>query len=533
MSMKSTGFAKAARLARRVSQASRDSGSRRGFLGGWSGPQVGSEMQAENERVLIQRRAADLAANDWIAESLLSAMQYNVVGEGLRPSCRIPADMLGIGKQEAAKLGKRFEWMFARWSVRASLCGTMSFGELQRMALRTMLILGEAVHMPVMLSEKERLARNVPYSFAVQPLAPQRLRTPSGMSSDAAVRDGIRFSEYGQPVAYYVAQPKADSGSMLTDFDNVAEYITVPASIGHRRGLYHLFVRKDDEQVRGESVFANSASLFQYVDKAIQYELEAQHLAAKWAVFIAKEYEVTPPGVTTQVNEEGQPERIIDIDGPEVIIGEPGEEPKMLKSDRPSANWKELIKLALGGVGGSAALTSLAITRDHSDVNYSSARAANNSDWRVYMWYRSFLGANYCQHVFSSVIEEAYLRGEWAPPAGAPGFYEARDLWTSCVWVGPARGYMDPTKEIQADVMAIDNHLVTRRDVHLANGRDWDDDLDVLLAEREAMRALTGNKADASSASSTGGAASSSAPGESSGGPATTTNSDDEGDDEE
>lgn len=515
--MKSKGFAKAVRVARRVSQASRDSGSRRGFLGGWSGPQVGSELHAESERVLIQRRAADLAANDWIAESLLSAMQYNVVGEGLRPSCRIPADLLSLSKQEAAKLGKQFEWIFSRWSARASLCGTMSFGELQRMALRTMLILGEAVHMPVMLDEKERLARNVPYSFAVQPLAPQRLRTPAGMSKDAAVRDGIRFSEYGQPVAYYIAQPKAD-GSMLADYDNVTDSITVPAFIGHRRGLYHLFVRKDDEQVRGESVFANSASLFQYVDKAIQYELEAQHLAAKWAVFIAKEYEITPPGVKTELNEEGQPERVIDIDGPEVIIGEPGEKPEMLKSDRPSANWKELIKLALGGVGGSAALTSLAITRDHSDVNYSSARAAHNSDWRVYMWYRSFLGANYCQHIFSSVIEEAYLRGEWAPPAGSPGFYEARDLWTSCMWVGPARGYMDPEKEIQADVLALDNYLVTRRDVYLANGRDWDDDVEILLAEREKMRALAGDKADASSA---GGAASSSAPGESSGGPAT------------
>lgn len=484
---------RAASLARRVARASRDSGSRRGFLGDWNGPQVGSEMHAENERVLIQRRAADLAANDWIAESLLSAMQYNVVGVGLRPSCRIPADLLNMSKEEAAKLGKQFEWIFSRWSTRASLCGTMSFGDLQRMALRSMLILGEAVHLPVMLDEKERERRGVPYSFAVQAVSPQRLRTPAIFEKDSAVRDGIRFSSYGQPVEYYIAQPKADHGSMLHDCENTGDHLIVPASIGHRRGIFHLFVSKEDEQTRGESVFANSAHLFQLVDKAIQYELEAQHVAAKWALFIAKDYEMTPPGVTTENNPEtGEPERVIDIDGPEVIFGEPGERPEMLKSDRPSANWEKLIKLALGGVGGSAALTSLAITRDHSDVNYSSARAAANSDWRVYAWYRNFLGSNYCQHIFDCVIEEAYLRGEWAPPAGAPGFYEARDLWTSCMWVGPARGYMDPGKEIQADVMAIENHLVTRRDVMLANGRDFDDDVEVMLVEREKMRALTG-----------------------------------------
>ena len=488
--MKPAPIAKAARLARRVTRASRDSGSRRGFLGDWNGPQVGSELHAENERVLIQRRAADLAANDWIAESLLSAMQYNVVGEGLRPSCRIPAAELGISKEQAAELGKKFEWAFARWSARASLCGGMSFGELQRLALRSMLILGEAVHLPVMLDESERLRRNVPYSFAVQAVAPQRLRTPAAMLADAAVRDGIRFSEFGQPQEYYLAQPKGDGGSMLLDYENAGDFLTVPASIGHRPGIFHLFVRKEDEQIRGESVFANSASLFQYVDKAIQYELEAQHVAAKWALFIAKEYEMTPPGVRTELNEEGEEERVIDIDGPEVIFGQPGEKPEMLKSERPSANWEKLIKLALGGVGGSASLTSLAITRDFTDVNYSSARAAANSDWRVFKWHSSFLGNNYCQPIFDCVIEEAYLRGEWAPPAGAPGFYEARDLWTSCVWVGPARGYMDPTKEIQADVMAIDNHLVTRRDTFLANGRDFDDDLEIMLAEQAKMRPL-------------------------------------------
>lgn len=525
MSMKPAPYVKAARLSRRVTRASRDSGSRRGFLGGWNGPQVGSELHAENERVLIQRRAADLAANDWIAESLLSAMQYNVVGEGLRPSCRIPAAELGISKEQAGELGKKFEWMFSRWSSRASLCGGMNFGDLQRLALRSMLILGEAVHLPVMLDEAERLRRGVPYSFAIQAVAPQRLRTPANMTSDAAVRDGIRFSEFGQPQEYYLAQPKGDGGSMLLDCENAGDFLTIPAAIGHRPGIFHLFIRKEDEQVRGESVFANSASLFQYVDKAIQYELEAQHVAAKWALFIAKEAEVMPPGVRTELNEEGQEERVIDIDGPEVIFGQPGEKPEMLKSERPSANWEKLIKLALGGVGGSAALTSLAITRDFSDVNYSSARAAANSDWRVFMWHRSFLGGNYCQPVFDAVIEEAYLRGEWAPPAGAPGFYEARDLWTSCVWVGPARGYMDPTKEIEADVMAIDNHLTTRRDTFLANGRDFDDDVEIMLAEQEKMRPLL--------TAGYGPAAQPFAPG-ATGGPATSNNQPkNEGEDEE
>lgn len=491
---------------RRVSYASRDAGTFRGALSGWRGRKVYSEQQAENERRNAAGRAADLAANDWVAEALLSTLQYNVIGQGLKPNVTLPAEELNITPEQAKELKRKFEWIYARWEKGADVTGQSSFGRMQFLGLRTLLAEGELIHIPVMLSEAERVKRGLPYSLAVQTISAARLRTPAMYENDPAVRAGIRFDDWGCPVEYYIACPAADgTGAMLTDSDNTGPFVTVPARIGHRPGLLHLFVKKEPEQIRGESVFSNSAALFRYIDDAVKYELEAQNMAAKFAVFIARENSYAPaPGFESAVRgtEEGDEDdgadRYFNMDGPMVMMGRPGEKPEIIKSDRPSANWKELIKLGISGVAGTASLSYLAVSKDYSNVNYSSARAAMNQDWKVVTWHRDFMGAGDSQPFFEMLIEEAYLRGEWAPPAGAPGFYEARDLWTCVQWVGPARGFMDPVKEIQADVLAVQNKLATMHETYAANGRDFDDSYPILLAEHKQMLAL-GMGADSSS----------------------------------
>ena len=491
---------------KRAAYASRDTGRREGAaFAGWNPRKVTSEAAAAHERRRTQDVAADLAANSWLAESLLSVMQYNVVGDGLTPRAQIPAKELNLTDEQAIELNRRFEWAFARWAACADVRGRSTFGEMQFTALRTMLALGEAVHLPVMLSEAERKARALPYSLSIQSVSPTRLRTPAGMEHEPDVQDGIRFDEHGRPVAYYLACPKADGvNDLVRSSDDSVEFATVPAWAGHRPNLLHLFVRKEEEQIRGESVFCNSAVLCRYIDDAIRYELEGQNFSAKYSIFVEKSDRFAViDGVEVEKNTEtGDEVYYSSVDGAAVMYGNPGEKPQMIASNRPSNNWAGLVKLGMGGFGGSAGLSYLAVSRNYEKVNYSSARAAMNADWKVFMWFRNFLARHYCQCFWEMVIEEAYLRGEWEVPVGAPDFYEARELWTSAMWTGPARGFMDPVKEIEATVMAVDNHLMTRHEALAEYGRDFDDEYVTLLAEHEKMRALK----DEDSLSTRGGA---------------------------
>ncbi|MFR3458940.1 MAG: hypothetical protein ACLTTU_11890 [Bilophila wadsworthia] len=70
---------------RMTARASRDAGAYRGSISGWRGPQVHSPEGESRERDVMQRRAADLAANDWAAHSAVEPFG-RAIGTGRRAS---------------------------------------------------------------------------------------------------------------------------------------------------------------------------------------------------------------------------------------------------------------------------------------------------------------------------------------------------------------------------------------------------------------------------------------------------------------
>ena len=503
--MKSYKTSRPVDTSRRPASASRDAGALRGPSAGWRGPQIGSDAQAVTERIRAQRRIADLAANDWQAASILSTFAQNVVGTGLTPVASIPGARLGISPEQAQELGRRMEWLWYGWARTADIRGVLSFGELQALGLRTMLAMGEMVHIPVMRDEAQRKADGADFGLAIQAVAPSRLRTPAKLVSEPDVVDGIRVNAHGRPVEYYIAAPEECGGSRLQDAESTTAFSAVPARVGHRPGMFHLFPVLEDEQYRGISIFANSCQLFRQLDDAIAFELMAQNIAAQFPVFIKRNpVQAMPAGVYAPGQEDPAdgPVYYQDLLGPQVMYGNEGEEPQVLKNERPSSNFMSFVGLLQNALAASVGLPAIAVSKDFSQTNYSSSRAAMNEAWRTFRWFRRFLSERYCQPVWEMLVEEAWLRGMLELPAGAPGFYEARDLWCSCEWVGPSRGYMDPTKEIEADVLAIQNHLVTRHEVFAQNGRDFDDQLPVLKDEQKAMAELSSSEAPASAPAS-------------------------------
>ena len=178
---------------RMTARASRDAGAYRGSISGWRGPQVHSPEGESRERGAMQRRAADLAANDWAAHSAVEAISGNAIGIGLVPKSSIPADMLGIPPESARELGKRMEWAFALWTSEADVRGQCHFADLQNLGLRTMLSLGEMLHLAVMLNEKERERQNRAFSFALQ-----TLRLPGSLPGvRGRARGGFRCGDRG------------------------------------------------------------------------------------------------------------------------------------------------------------------------------------------------------------------------------------------------------------------------------------------------------------------------------------------------
>ena len=110
--------------------------------------------------------------------------------------------------------------------------------------------------------------------------------------------------------------------------------------------------------------------------------------------------------------------------------------------------------------------------------------------------------------VHYAVMEEAFDRGYIAQPKGAPDFYDLPGAYLAARWIGPGRGYVDPTKEAEAASMRMDSLTSTLEAECAEQGRDFEEVLDQIAVENEllAERGLS-RKSVAASKGAAGGTA--------------------------
>ena len=83
----------------------------------------------------------------------------------------------------------------------------------------------------------------------------------------------------------------------------------------------------------------------------------------------------------------------------------------------------------------------------------------------------------YLDPTWGMVMEEAWLRGMLAVPAGAPSLYDSPAMaraWLACVWTRPPRGQIEPVKERNAEQLALDSLTDTRTAICHARGLDFE-----------------------------------------------------------
>ena len=60
--------------------------------------------------------------------------------------------------------------------------------------------------------------------------------------------------------------------------------------------------------------------------------------------------------------------------------------------------------------------------------------------------------------------------------------------WLGCEWIGPSQGQLDPTKEINAEAMAVAEGFSTREQSTIRlNGGQWDANVEQLARENEKL----------------------------------------------
>jgi len=234
---------------------------------------------------------------------------------------------------------------------------------------------------------------------------------------------------------------------------------------------------------------------FRDLSDYLDAELVANVVTAAFAVFIEtggmsaltqaeKMATITETGYKSDGSTYDQ--RYEEIEPGMVLYGKQGEKPHPISADRPGRTFDIFIRTILKSIANSAGIPYPVLFRDFEGMNFASYRSAMLEAWRVFKTRRKWLGEQFCAPLYRMLIEEAWLRDE----IDVTDFYRDMFRLTSADWIGPPKGQIEPVKDIQADVMAVDNNFKALEEVLLESGREIRPTLKKIQAEKKAQKEM-------------------------------------------
>lgn len=446
-----------------------DSGSRGRLNANWNPAQKFDQFRMARERAVIRARAQDMERNSDLAAAVLSAFDRNVVGSGLVLQAKIGQDVPGNDNDE---LNSKIEKLWREWSKaeNCDITGTQSLEEIESMLIRRYIVDGGFFVVKVYVEDRR-------FPFKLQIRSVDELATNLPAYHDRRVIEGVELDQYNRPVAYHF---KKIDASGLSEFSN--ETVRIEA-----RDVIYIFKKTHPQQIREVSLLATALNRIKDANQFIEAVGIKERVLACMAVFIKKR-EPTSPG--RGLGPSGQN---ISYDGMTLspgMIGElnPGDEVQTVIPSGQASNTKDflatLVRLIAAGLG----LSYEAVSRDLSQVTYSSARQGLIEDRKVFRKMQRMLADRVLTPIYLEFLDAMHLTGQ----LNIPDYLKNKERYTAHVWIPPGSSWIDPTKEVTANKIALETNQDTLQRIAAERGEDWREVLKQRAAEIRYMQELMG-----------------------------------------
>ena len=427
------------------------------FGSGWEPVNQKPEETDAAFRDRIKARARDLERNSEIGNSVLLALERNVIGQGIRPQARIKNE----DGSDNEDLNQHLEDLWEEWVYACDVTEQSTFYELQNMALRRMIVDGDSLALNVYDTSD--------FPFKLQMLESDALDTFNSYAKNKRVFSGVEVNDQYKPLAYWIYEDELSLPLKGRNFTS--------KRISADR-ILHLFIKKRPQQVRGMSYFAPIMGRVRDMDEYLDAELMASRIAACFAAFI----KTKAPG-----DRIGRQSRTIDGKRRETLEPGiidyllPGEDVSFSDPPRPNTKANEFIQMQLRLSGAGVGQSYEMISRDVSQVNYSSARQAHLEDRQGFKVLQQFIKDHFCRPIWPEFVTACVLAGK----VRIPDYFSNIKRYTKSVWITPGWQWVDPLKEAAGTQKELDMGITSLSEICAARGKDWQEILDQIRREQE------------------------------------------------
>lgn len=448
----------------------------------WTPGSSDADGEILDSKPTLDARTRDSIRNDAYVQAGATLHKDHIVGSIYTLNAKPDYVALGLDSEWADEFSEEVEAKFTlaaespnNW-FDASRQNT--FTEMVRLAVGVILSGGELTASVEWIRQSGR-----PFNTAIQMIDADRLSTPPHLLETTRLRAGVAKDRYGAPTGYYVREAHP------ADWTNpsVWKWRYIPAyKPWGRMQFIHIYETMRPGQTRGVSELASILKEGRIAKKFREVALQRAIIDASFAASIESEmpteavFAALGNGALSQDDVASAIQRYavgylqsvnefsgskgVKIDGVQIPHFFPGTKLNV----RPVGNGgplgsefeQSLLRYLAAGLGVSYEQ----LSKDFTNTNYSSARAAINETHKSMMAKKKMGADRFATIVYMLWLEEMIANGEITSlPRNAPNFWEGinREAYCACQWIGASRGQIDELKETQAAVLRLKYNLST------------------------------------------------------------------------
>lgn len=498
------------------------------FISGSNSPQEDIDYNL----TVLRERSRTLEMTAPLATAAIDTTTSKTVGTGIYLKPCLDYEFLGMTKEEAEEWERNTEREFALWaeSPHCDASGVHSFYEMQDLIFRGMLSNGDGLG----IVKYAPPTPFMPYELRIQIIESDRLCSPlytganvektlnytnvEGINSKNGNRiiSGIEIDDDGKRVAYWICNRYPQEYMRLHMKER--KWVRIEA-YGKRTGnpnVLHLYKAKRASSYRGVPILAPVIESLKQLTRYSDAELMAAVISGMFTVFVKSNGSSADNPLSGMQNqfagvlptptndEETEPQRQrskaeeLSIGNGAITVLEDGEDVSFANPTRPNSNYDAFIVSVYRQIGAGLGIPYEVLLKSFNS-SYSASRAALLEAAETFKNQRVLLQDNFCQPTYEMWLAEAVAKGR----IKAKGFFDdplIHKAWCAAKW-NPTTTVpvLDPTKEVQAAQMRVENGFSTREQETVAlNGGDYKTNVEQLLRENQklavANSALNGEK---------------------------------------
>tara|TARA_R110001592_G_scaffold358714_1_gene663991 strand:- start:1003 stop:2496 length:1494 start_codon:yes stop_codon:yes gene_type:complete len=406
----------------------------------------------DNIRIL-RDRARELARNDSYIARYLNLMISNVIGKhGVRISSKSRNDN---GSLDLAA-NQLIETAWKEWSQLGNCTtnGRLSFLDCQKIFIESLCRDGEVLIRKIKVPDS-------PFGFQLQFLEADHLdenKNDVYKLTGNKIKMGVETDKYDKPVAYWLFKEHPYDRDYLTQ----NQHIRVPAD-----EIIHAYLPARAEQTRGISLVATAMANVKMLNGYLEAEIVAARVgASKQGFFISPDgdgyvgdgehTDTFSPSMNAQAGVFEQLPAGMDF--------------KSFDPTHPTTAFDSFTTSVLRSIASGLNISYHSLSNDLTSVNYSSIRQGALEDRSMYQIYQQFVIEHFVNPIFQSWLEMAISTGYINLPMGK------FDKFSKSVnFIPRSFAWIDPLKEMQANVVGLQNGTMTYADISAAYGRDTEE----------------------------------------------------------